>query len=102
MGDIGFVCGSNGLVKKHDDTPTSIVESEVSAQWDFYPNPVKKGDQIYFNNVKDDLVIEVYTVSGLLIQNSFIQNFDTDVLSPGIYFIRRSDDTGMHKLVVLD
>ena len=104
--DIGYVCGSSGLIKKHDPSVTSIIESERGNSIYIYPNPAVQNELINFNiNVKN---IKFYNCNGQTIlskelNGSALSLMDPD-LKPGIYNVVASDDINFFnaKLIIAE
>lgn len=67
---------------------TGDVKSE-KATFNIFPNPVNKGNTLYFNQTKD---YELYDMSGkLLSKESNALTIDTSKLSTGVYLVKTSD-----------
>lgn len=67
---------------------TGDVKSEKST-FNIFPNPVNKGNTLYFNKTKD---YELYDMSGKLLgKESNALTIDTSKLSTGVYLVKTSD-----------
>lgn len=67
---------------------TGDVKSE-KATFNIFPNPVNKGNTLYFNKTKD---YELYDMSGKLLgKESNALTIDTSKLSTGVYLVKTSD-----------
>ncbi|WP_379966324.1 choice-of-anchor I family protein [Epilithonimonas sp. UC225_85] len=67
---------------------TGDVKSE-KATFNIFPNPVRKGNTLYFNKTKD---YELYDMSGKLLgKESNALTIDTSKLSTGVYLVKTSD-----------
>ncbi len=68
----------------------------------FYPNPVTNA--IYLTQVAAGAVIEIYSVTGALVQAAAIDQYnklDVSSLSTGLYFIKQKGAASMQKLLKL-
>ncbi len=104
-GTTGFVCGSDGLIKKYTNDPTGI--QEIKPVVSVYPNPLASGSILTIHGDLPGYAVEIFNHTGQLI---FKQNdlSDRELVTPrvpaGLYSIRITTDesSSLHKLVVMD
>ena len=69
-----------------------------------YPNPIHAGDQLKYRGNDKILNIQLFDINGRLIKNGNIQSFQLpNDLSPGLYYVRWSDNikgSKIEKLIV--
>ena len=81
---------------------TALSEMVKANLTEIYPNPAS--DYVKFNNLNEDTMIEIFSVSGEKIEERLYKvesRLDIRELTRGIYFIRisGSNNAGVHKLV---
>ena len=97
------------VVKAFEACTSFTMDYEDGKALTYYPNPATGRITIELDNTKDgDLKLEVYSVTGDLVHveggiNQDIYSFETDKLSPGVYFIQlkaSNEMIGYGKLVI--
>jgi len=77
--NLNFVYGSNGINEFYLNNSVNI-----------YPNPSK--NKVYLNNLPDDYTIQIYHISGQLLQTKLIRSgkgtIDVSTFANGIYLIK--------------
>jgi hypothetical protein len=85
------------------DEILSTPEEIIANNWEFYPNPVKKGDNIKIDGFNDGTQVSLLNLNGQVLSKSTNQNLSTPQLVPsGIYLIRIESEhkTQMKKIVI--
>lgn len=85
------------------DEILSTPEEIIANGWEFYPNPVKKGDNIKIDGFNDGTQVSLLNLNGQVLSKSTNQNLSTPQLVPsGIYLIRIESEhkTQMKKIVI--
>ena len=91
VGSTGYVCGSNGLIKKHSITPTGLLEAAGQSLITMYPNPAGANDIITISGITGQYVLEIFNTSGQFLMSrqsdgkSLHKNFN---LTSGIYTVK--------------
>jgi photosystem II stability/assembly factor-like uncharacterized protein len=95
-GNVGYVSGSNGLVKKYTDEPLAIGENNIVENISIYPNPVTSQGEILISLPRDGFTGEL-TIYNSLGQTIFADNIQSPAagqfklsaagFNTGIYFI---------------
>ncbi len=104
-GTTGYVCGSDGLIKKYA-TPTTIPEVNFSAI-SLSPNPVLSGSLLNIKNIKSGTLIEFYNLTGQLIYSQ-TKNFNNNEIicdfAAGVYsvVIHSESNRSIQKLIVVE
>lgn len=101
----GYVCGSNGLIKKYE-TPTGIVTIDNDT-FSLFPNPVNSKGALQINNLNENDLIEIYNTTGQkvysrsAISGSMKVNCD---FNAGLYtvVINGEKERNIKKLLVVD
>lgn len=106
-GNTGYVCGSNGLIKKYTDGTTALQPAEASNTVSFYPNPVSGAESFTISGLSIGDRIEIYNQAGQLThQKSSLQAIENMQLnlSAGVYSIIVISDKSRtrQKLVILN
>ena len=87
-GNTGYVCGSNGLIKKYE-VSVGLPEQEISAMINLYPNPVSGNQQLNLNISEDDLFVEIYNADGMLsAKYPAAHTLELTGLQSGVYSIK--------------
>jgi hypothetical protein len=85
------------------DEILSTPEEIIANNWEFYPNPVKKGDDIKIEGFNDGNQVSLLNLNGQVLSKSTSQNLSTPQTIPsGIYLIRVESEhkTEMKKIVI--
>ncbi len=104
-GATGFVCGSDGLIKKYTNDPTGI--QETATRYTVSPNPLSSGNVLTIRGVFSSYGVEIFNTNGQLIfkqDDMSGTGFMSPRLSSGIYsiVITNSSGSSRQKLVVVD
>ena len=104
-GTTGYVCGSNGLIKKYEST-TGIETPGASDLFSFYPNPVSENGVLNIAGVDGKYDLQIYNQTGqLVISRDQMEAGETLKLnlSSGIYsiMITQNESRFNKKLVVV-
>jgi len=87
-GSTGYVCGSNGLIKKYEAS-TGLYESAMMGNLSIYPNPVSTSELLNIGEHEGDFVVQLFNASGKLV-NQQLNNPELNIqnLSTGVYFVK--------------
>lgn len=108
-GNTGYVCGSEGLIKKCTVGVTGITSSSSSKDISIYPNPLNNKETLTINGVEGKCEVEIFTVDG---KSVFAEEITADDekqllvadlnLLPGMYIvsIHNNKDIYSSKLIV--
>jgi photosystem II stability/assembly factor-like uncharacterized protein len=106
-GNTGYVCGSNGLIKKFTPAVTSITADNKSAI-SFYPNPFN-GSRIKIDGNTRQIQLRIINNVGAIIFTGTIDNGENEIvfdrkLPGGIYtvFFNDNENVSAQKLVVAE
>ncbi len=103
-GTTGYVCGSNGLIKKYTE-PTGLQQINPGSL-NLYPNPVQSGNPIYINGMEESFQLKVYTLTGqCILDNEYTPNQQVVMsLASGNYFLEVISGTKVlrEKIVVIN
>lgn len=103
IGDIGYVCGSNGLIKRHDPSTTGVNDLPSEDNISFYPNPVIAGETLYIQNNFSASDVEIYNgIGALILKSQSVNSINTGELLPGVYFVKLIQSNSVQKLIVVD
>ena len=81
----------------HTNNNAAIDDLSIATSINVYPNPVKSGEEVYFNA---RINIQVYNIQGqLIISQKHSNRLNTNQLHPGIYYIK-TETKGVLKLLV--
>ncbi len=108
-GTTGYVCGSNGLIKKYTLEITGINESQPPTNVSLFPNPVISGDAIIIAGMDGEFTLELINNIGQVV---FFQQGSTygethqlqlaNNIIEGIYFINiRNKNKSVQKKIVV-
>ena len=107
-GTTGYVCGSNGLIKKFT-VSTGINNHDAIEGVSLYPNPVSANKTLFINGISGDCTLEIFNKLGQLMINQNITNERQIVLnnlklSAGVYTVSIYNNKERYtaKLVVVD
>ncbi|MEP7265930.1 MAG: YCF48-related protein [Bacteroidota bacterium] len=91
-GSTGYVCGSEGLIKKYTVGVTGIASSSSNKNISIYPNPLNNKETLTINGVEGNCKVEIFNTSGQLMFTKEITveegkqlHLEQLNLSPGLY-----------------
>lgn len=103
-GTTGYVCGSNGLIKKYETT-TGLIEDTPTQNINIYPNPVSIQDVLIIGKHEGTFVVELFDVSGKLVRQILNENMlDMYFINPGVYSVKVTTEKYVQqgKVVVIE
>lgn len=87
-GTTGYVCGTNGLIKKYE-TSTGLTENTTLHNINIYPNPISKSEVLNLGKHEGEFVVELFDVAGKLVMQKFNSElFDVQNINAGIYSVK--------------
>lgn len=106
-GTTGYVCGSNGLIKKYTIETTGL-SNNLTDTIKMYPNPVQKGNQISISGMPESCVVEICNVRGQVILKQQFGSTNEDVVltisnnfSEGLYTVTMISNTSTTKKLLV-
>lgn len=111
IGEEGYVCGSNGLIKRHEDITTGITEtSGTETSVLIYPNPVESGTGVTIKvNASGGTNVSIFSATGQLVfQQNNMNTAGGSItlpamqLAPGMYTVKLagSERASFSKLLI--
>ena len=108
-GTTGYVCGSNGLIKKYS-VSTGIDDHNLAESVSLYPNPVSASNILYINGITGSCTIEILNKFGQMVLKQNGKTEENQVmlnkikLQAGVYTINIYNNKTRYtgKLVIVD
>ncbi|MEO5643141.1 MAG: YCF48-related protein [Bacteroidia bacterium] len=113
VGEIGYVAGTSGLVKKHDETNAINEAVNNAGRITVYPNPLSATSDLFIQTgAEGDCVIRIVNASGQIVfnKNSTAENAGATItlsglhLAEGIYYlsVETKEVKATEKLVIAE
>jgi len=91
-GATGYVCGSNGLIKKYEAS-TGVNEITEESNLNIYPSPVSSNQLIHLGIVRGTCLVELFNSEGKLVKQERNTNqLQLNNISQGFYSVRITSD----------
>jgi photosystem II stability/assembly factor-like uncharacterized protein len=103
-GTTGYVCGSNGLIKKYE-SPTGLNETFNSEKLNMYPVPVSSNQTVNIGKYEGEYLVQLFSANGALLKQEWNTNeLYLNNISPGLYTVRVTTEKNVRfgKLIVTE